>query len=461
MRWRMGARVRIPALVLTVLSLLGAHAVAQEPQPGVDWPQFRGIRASGVADGFGAPVRWNAETGENILWTASIPGLGHSSPILWGDLVCVTTADSGQVDELKVGLYGDIEPVANETTHRWDVRCLDKTTGAERWSALAHQAVPAIPRHPKSTHANSTLATDGTHLVAMFGSEGLYGYDLATGRELWTVDLGVLDSGFFRAPTALWGFAASPVIHDDLVVIQADILNGSFLAAFDVATGDEVWRTGRDDVPTWSTPTVHVVDGRAQIVVNGYRHIGGYDLATGRELWRMAGGGDIPTPTPVVDDGLIFITNAHGLEAPIFAINAGASGDITPADGAVSNDHLVWSQRRGGGYMQTPLVYDGLLYNCRDNGVLSVYEARTGRRLYQKRIGGGGSGYSASPVAADGMVYFSSEDGSIFVVKAGPEFEVLAENPMGETLMATPALSEGVMYIRTRGHLVAVRSSAT
>lgn len=461
MRWRMDGGVRTAAVAVTALSLLGAHALAQEPQRGVDWPQFRGVRASGVADGFRAPVRWNAQTGENILWTASIPGLGHSSPILWGDLVCVTTADSGQVDELKVGLYGDIEPVANETAQRWEVRCLDKMTGAERWTVAAHQDVPTIPRHPKSTHANSTLATDGTHLVAMFGSEGLYGYDLATGRELWTVDLGVLDSGFFSAPTALWGFASSPVIHDNLVVIQADILNGSFLAAFDIATGNEVWRTARDDVPTWSTPTVHEVDGRAHIVVNGYRHIGGYDLATGRELWRMAGGGDIPTPTPVVDDGLIFITNAHGGEAPIFAINAGASGDITPADGAVSHDHLVWSQRRGGAYMQTPLVYDGLLYNCRDNGVLSVYEPRTGRRLYQERIGGGGSGYSASPVAADGMVYFSSEDGSIYVVKAGPEFEVLAENPMGETLMATPALSEGVMYIRTRGHLVAVRPSAT
>ena len=155
----------------------------------------------------------------------------------------MTSADSGRADELKVGLYGDIEPVANETAQRWEVRCLDKTTGAERWTAISYQGVPAIPRHPKSTHANSTLSTDGTHLVAMFGSEGLYGYDLATGRELWNVELGVLESGFFSAPTALWGFASSPVIHDDLVVIQADILNGSFLAAFDVATGDEIWRT--------------------------------------------------------------------------------------------------------------------------------------------------------------------------------------------------------------------------
>ena len=458
---RMGRTLGVSTLAVTSLFLLGTQAVAQEPRQGVDWPQFRGVRASGVADGFGAPVRWNGETGENVLWKTPIPGLGHSSPILWGDLVCVTTADSGQAAELKVGLYGDIEPVANEGAQRWEVRCLDKTSGAERWTATAHRGVPAIPRHPKATHANSTLATDGTHLVAMFGSEGLYAYDLETGRELWTVDLGVLESGFFRAPTALWGFAASPVIHDGLVVIQADVLHGSFLAAFDVSTGDEIWRTERDDVPTWSTPTVHEVDGRAQIVVNGYRHIGGYDLATGRELWRMTGGGDIPTPTPVVADGLIFITNSHGQEAPIFAINEGASGDITPVAGAFSNDHLVWSRRRDGAYMQTPIVYGDLLYNCRTNGVLSVYETRTGRRLYQERVAGGGSGFTASPIAADGKVYFSSEDGSVYVLKAGPELEVLSENPMGETLLATPALSEGVMYIRTRGHLVAVGGGAS
>ncbi len=449
------------ALVVASVCLGGIDALAQEPRPGVDWPQFRGAQASGVAEGFASPTRWDAESGTNILWKTVIPGLGHSSPIVWGDLICVTTADSGKVDELKVGLYGDIEPLANETSQRWDVRCLDKTSGAERWTTAVHEGLPAIPRHPKATHANSTLATDGTHLVAMFGSEGLFGFDLDTGAERWHVDLGTLESGYFNAPTALWGFAASPTIHDDFVVIQADVLNGSFLAAFAVATGNEIWRSDRDEVPTWSTPTVHVVDGRAQVVANGYRHIGGYDLATGREQWRMAGGGDIPTPTPVIDNGLIFITNAHGPEAPIFAISEGATGDITPADGALSGDHLVWSRRRDGGYMQTPIVYDGLLYNCRDNGVLSVYDARTGRRLYQQRVGSGGSGFTASPVAADAKVYFTSEDGSVFVVKAGPEFDVLAENRMGETLMATPALSEGVMYIRTRRHLVAVSSGAS
>ena len=444
MRATRNAPKRSAILLVATLAAAVSGVSAQETDGDTNWPQFRGVQAGGIAEGAETPVHWNAETGENILWKTPIPGLGHSSPIVWGDLVCMTTAVSGSDDEdvLKVGLYGDIAPVVDDRPWRWEVRCLDKTTGAERWTAVAHQGVPAIPRHPKATHANSTLATDGASLIAMFGSEGLYGYELETGREVWRVDLGVLD-------------ATSPVIHDGLVVIQADVINGSFLAVFDVATGAEVWRVERDEVPTWSTPTVHVVDGRAQIVVNGYRHIGAYDLATGEEVWRMTGGGDIPTPAPIVDDGLIFITNSHGAEAPIFAISEGATGDITPAAGALSNDHLVWSRRRDGAYMQTPIVYDGLLYNCRTNGVLSAYEPRTGRRLYQQRIGGGG-GFSASAVAANGMLYYSGEDGTVHVVKAGPEFELLAENPMGETLMATPAISDGVLFIRTRGHLVAV-----
>ncbi len=289
----------------------------------------------------------------------------------------------------------------------------------------------------------------------MFGSEGLYAYDL-NGRLLWKKDLGVLESAFFQVPSAQWGFASSPVIHGDRVIVQADVLKGSFLAAFDVATGRSLWRTPRNDYPTWSTPTVHVADGRRQVIVNGYRHVGGYDLETGKALWWMKGGGDIPVPTPVVGRGLAFITNAHGPAAPIFAVRPGATGDISLADGTQTNGHVVWSQQREGAYMQTPLVYGEYLYVCRDNGVLSVYEAETGRRMYQQRLGGGRTGFSASAVAGDGKLYYSSEDGSVFVIKAGPVFEPLAENAMGETVMATPAISEGTVFIRTRTRLVAV-----
>ena len=432
-------------------------ASAQEaPRPGVDWPQFRGINAGGVAEGFSLPLRWNAETGENVRWTATVPGLSHSSPIVWRGLVCVTTAVAqDKEEELKVGLYGDISPVDDVTPLSWEVHCFDKKNGAKRWSAVAHQGVPRIKRHPKGTHANSTLATDGRYLVAMFGSEGLYAYDLK-GTLLWKRDLGVLDSGFFQAPSAQWGFASSPVIHGDRVIVQADVLSGSFLAALDIATGKDIWRVARNDYPTWSTPAVHVASGRAQVIVNGFRHVGGYDLSTGKELWRMKGGGDIPVPTPIVRRDLVFITSAHGPAAPIFAVRAGATGDISLREGTQAGDHVVWSHPREGAYMQTPVVYGDHLYVCRDNGVLSVYHAESGRRLYQRRLADGRTGFSASAVAGDGKLYYTSEDGSVFVIKAGAVFEQLAENVMGETAMATPAISEGTIVFRTRTRLVVV-----
>jgi outer membrane protein assembly factor BamB len=284
----------------------------EQARPGVDWPQFRGLDAGGVSEGFALPDRWNAATDENVRWKAAIPGLAHSSPIVWRDMVCVSTAVAENKEEaLKVGLYGDITPVDDATPLSWEVHCFDKKSGAKRWSAVAHKGVPKIKRHPKGTHANSTLATDGRHLIAMFGSEGLYAYDLS-GKLQWKKDLGVLESAFFQVPAAQWGFASSPVIHGDRLIVQADVLNGAFLAAFEMATGKELWRTARNDYPTWSTPAVHTADGRAQVIVNGFKHVGGYDLATGKELWRMKGGGDIPVPTPLVRRDVVFITNAHG-----------------------------------------------------------------------------------------------------------------------------------------------------
>jgi outer membrane protein assembly factor BamB len=448
--------MRAAVVVLFVGASVLAVAATEDPKPGVDWPQFRGIAAAGVADSHPLPIRWNVAAGEHVRWNVAVAGLAHSSPIVWGDQICLTTAVAiGKEEALKVGLYGDIAPVDDATPLRWEVHCFDKKSGAKRWSAVAHQGVPRIKRHPKSTHANSTLATDGRHLIAMFGSEGLFAYDLK-GKLIWKKDLGVLESGFFQVPTATWGFASSPVIHDGLVIVQADVLKGSFLAAFDVATGKEIWRTERSDYPTWSTPAVHVVNGRAQIIVNGFKHVGGYDLRTGKEIWRMKGGGDIPVPTPILRRDLVFITNAHGPAAPIFAVRTSATGDISLAPGASTNDYIVWSQQREGGYMQTPLVYRDALYVCRDNGVLSVFEADTGKRLYQQRLADGRTGFSASAVAGDGKLYYTSEEGSVFVIKAGPVFEQLAENVLGETAMATPAISEGTIFFRTRTRLVAI-----
>ena len=438
-------------------ALYASSSAAINPRPGVDWPQFRGIRANGVDETHPAPLTWNMEKNRGVVWKTPIPGLGHASPVVWGDAIYVATAISAKGDAgVRVGLYGDIKPVEDDTPHEWRIYALDKKSGAIRWQRTIVSGVPKIKRHEKATHANSTLATDGERIIAFLGSEGLYGFDMK-GTQLWKKDLGVLDAGYFMVPEAQWGTASSPILHDGVAVIQADVQKGSFLAAFDASTGRELWRVPRNDVPTWSTPTVHAVNGRTQLIVNGMRHIGAYDFKTGEVIWSMKGLGDIPVPTPVVHDGFVYITNAHGPGAPVFAIRETATGDISLPEGSTTSAGVVWSYPRGGGYMATPLVYRGLLYVLNYNGALMVYDAKTGERKYQQRLADGTTAFTASPVAADGKVYMTSEDGRVFVLKAGPAYELLSTNEMSESTLATPALSEGLMIWRTQKHVLAIR----
>ncbi|MFN7646720.1 MAG: PQQ-binding-like beta-propeller repeat protein [Acidobacteriota bacterium] len=415
-----------------------------------NWPQYRGIAASGLGDGT-PPLRWNTETGENIRWKTPIPGLGYSSPVVWGHRLFLTTAVPAKGDaEVKLGLYGDIKPVKNEGAQSFQVLCLDRRTGKILWQQTAVQTTPKIKRHPKSSHANPTPATDGQRLIVSFGSEGLYAYSL-DGKLLWKKDLGVLDSGYYVAPDAQWGFASSPILHEDKVIIQADVQKNSFLAAFDAKTGKELWRTPRQDVPTFGTPAVLPNgEGGLQVVVNGWKHMGGYDLATGKERWRLAGTGDIPVPTPVFANGLIVLTAAHGGGRPIYAIRPDAKGDLSQNKAAIA-----WSQDRSGNYMQTPLLADGIGYFCLDNGVMTVFELTSGERLYQQRLGTA-SGFTSSPVAAAGRLYITNEDGHTFVLQQGKEYKVLAENELGEPVMATPAVVDGTLYLRGGRHLFAI-----
>lgn len=442
---------RIAVLTCTILAL--SSAVTAETDG--NWPSFRGASARGVANAGPLPAAWNTESSTNVRWKTDVPGLGHSSPIIWGDRIFLTTAISGQEDpELKVGLYGDIASVKDDTVHSFEVLALDKNDGKVLWRQTAHRGVPRIERHTKASHANCTPATDGKHVAAFFGSEGLFVYDI-DGKLLWKKDFGVLEAGFFQVPGSQWGFASSPVIHEGVVIVQADVTKESFLAAFDVATGEELWRTGREDVPTWSTPTVHVSPSRSQVIVNGYKHMGGYDLVTGKELWRMSGTGDIPTPTPYVVDDLIYVTQAHGGGMPVYAIRTSATGDITLEDDLTSNAGVAWSDPRGGSYMPTTVVYEGQIYILRDNGILRSRDARTGELLYEERVTGD-TGFTASLVAGDGKVYLTAETGEVYVVKAGPKYELLETNALDEITMATPAISDGTLFFRTRGHLVAI-----
>jgi outer membrane protein assembly factor BamB len=190
--------------------------------------------------------------------------------------------------------------------------------------------------------------------------------------------------------------------------------------------------------------------------VNGYKHIGGYDLGTGKVLWQMKGGGDIPVPTPVVAHGLTYIANAHGSAAPLYAVKLDAAGDISLAAEARSNAGVAWAHMRNGAYMQTPLVLGDFVYSSADHGILVCYDAKSGERVYRKRLGNGQTGFTASPVAAGDRLYFTSEDGDVYVIQAGREFAELAHNEMGEICMATPAISDGVLFVRTQGHVVAI-----
>jgi outer membrane protein assembly factor BamB len=429
---------------------------AEDGADAAHWPSFRGRGAAGVSDGAALPVHWDVESGEGVAWRTPIPGLAHSSPVIFGDQIFLTTAvrEAGEA-ELKVGLYGDIAPVEDEGPHIFAVVCVDRASGEVLWQRAAFEGVPTDRRHPKGSHAASTPTTDGERVVALFGSEGLFCYT-AQGDLAWKRELGELNAGFYMMPGAEWGFCSSPVIHGEVVLVQADIQGDSFLAAFDLETGADVWRTPRDEFPGWGSPTVVETADRSQVVVNGFKHIGGYDLATGTELWKLVGGGDIPTPTPVFGQGLVFITNAHGRFAPIFAIDPEASGTL--AMKAEESEHMVWSRLRRGNYMQTPLVYGDGLYLCSDAGILACYDARTGEERFRERLGTGGTGFTASAVAGDGKLFLTSEEGEVFVVRAGDALDVLAENSLGEECMASPAIAEGVLFWRTRRHLVAIDS---
>lgn len=423
-----------------------------------NWPQFRGPQARGVCESCKTPTTWNVETGENIAWKTPLPGLGLSSPIVWGDHIFVTTAVKPEdaASKLKVGLYGDIQPINEPVEHSYRVICLDKKSGRILWDREATRGVPKIKRHPKASHANSTPVTDGRHVVAMFGAEGMYCFDL-NGELKWKKDFGPIDSGFFMVKSAQWGFGSSPVIYEGRLLLQCDVQEGSFLAAYDINDGREIWKTPRAEVPTWSSPTVLVGKDRTQVICNGWKHIGGYDFADGREIWKMTGGGDIPVPTPILGGGLIFITSAHGAMAPIYAIRPGATGDITPRSQEEKGDHIAWWKERRGNYMQTPLCYGDLLYFCMDNGMLSVYGLEKGEQIYRERIGEGNTGFTASVVAADEKLYVTAEVGDVFVVRTGVEYELIAKNTFGESIMATPAISDDMLLFRTEKQLVAVR----
>jgi len=442
-------KIFFPVLISLVCSIPSFGQIDISRQ----WPQFRGYMGTGILEQKGIPDTWNVKTGENIVWNTPIPGLAHSSPVVWDQLIFVTSAvSSARRDSLKIGLYGDIDMADDQGIHQFKVFCLDKKTGKIIWERIADEGIPKERRHTKSTYANPTPATDGKHVVVSFGSQGLFCYDF-DGNLVWKKDLGNLATGPFNETGVEWGYSSSPVIHDGRIIIQGDLLKNSFLATFDVTTGKEIWRINRDAISSWGSPAIYNGPEKKLIIVNAYPFIMAYDFLNGSEIWRIGNVGDAPAPTAVVAHNLIYINSAHGKYSPIFAIKPSATGDLTLSGDATSSDHVAWSFARGGAYMASLLVYGDYLYNLQVSGLLTCIDALTGGVKYKQNLA---KAFSASPVASGNKIYLPAETGEIFVTEAGPEYKLIAENNMEDACMASPAITDGMIIFRTQHSLVAV-----
>jgi outer membrane protein assembly factor BamB len=449
--------MKISHFLLTVLLASPCFAPMTSGQllPERQWPGYRGYMASGVLDNANLPETFDFKKPENIRWKIAIPGMGISSPVIWGNKLFITTAVStADKAGFKPGLYGDVTPVKDSSVHEWKVYCIDKDKGKIIWERTSYKGIPKVKRHPKSTHANTSVATDGKHIVAFFGSEGLYCYDI-DGKLLWQKNFGVLRSSFFVMKNAEWEFASSPVIYNGVLIIQCDVLENSFVAAYDIKTGTELWKSQRDEYPGWCTPNIYTSAGKTFVAVNGFKHRGGYDFVTGKEVWRMSGGGDIPIPTPVIGDGLIFFNSAHGSSSPVIAVKTDAAGDITLKTGETSNAGVKWSLPRGGSYIHTMLLYHNRLYNMNWNGTINCLDPVSGKEIYNAKLGKSRS-FIASPVASGGRIFIVDEEGTIYIIRDGDTFEQLAEIPMNEICMTAPAISDGMIFFRTQHNLFAV-----
>ncbi|WP_404308421.1 outer membrane protein assembly factor BamB family protein [Neorhodopirellula lusitana] len=451
--------------LLTLLFVAVGPSVAAYSQSTTDWPSFRGPGGRGVADGGDVPIQWNADSedgpNEGVLWEAEVPGLGHSSPVIVGERIFLLTAvpDEGET-ELNIAAGGNIDAAEDSGSYSWIILCYDKSTGEELWRKTAHHGEPKATRHSKATHANSSVCVDGDRVVACFGSEGVYCYDL-DGTLIWERDLGVIDVSKYGIG---WGYASSPAIHGGRVAVIGDDPDHPFVTVLQLSDGEEVWRSDRSEVceRSWGSPFIFEADGVTQMVVNGFPWIVSYDFETGEELWRLEGGGDNPIPTPFMANGWIYITNAHGGKAPIYVLRPEARGTILIDSDEESEEEsddepnpLVWSVERGGSYMSTPVVSGDYLYLGNSNGVVRCFHAITGEKMFEKRLGKE-AGVIASLLSVDGNVVCASENGTVYVLMSGPEYESLAENSMGEPCFATPAVAGGVLFIRTTKRLVAI-----
>jgi outer membrane protein assembly factor BamB len=418
------------------------------------WPQFRGPNGSGIATGSNLPTSWSKD--QNILWQITLPGRGWSSPVVWGNRVFVTSVINDKTPPPRKGLYitdliGKIPP----GEHRWVVSCLDRQSGKVLWEKTAHTGTPKTAIHLKNTYASETPVTDGKRVYAYFGNVGVYCYDFS-GKELWSRKLGAYKTKMG------WGTGASPVVYKDRLYVLNDNEEKSFLAALDVKTGDEIWRVERDEKSNWSTPFIWENRQRTEIVTAGSGKVRSYSL-DGKLLWELRGMSLITIPTPIASADLLYISSGYVIDLlrPVYAIRPGASGDISLKKDETSNKSIAWCQKLAGPYHPTPLVYQNHLYVLYDKGFLACYDARTGKEVYKKqRLGANSDKFTASPWAYNGKIFCLSEDGDTYVIKAGAEFKILGINALDEMSLATPAVTEDGLILRTASKLYYLKNGA-
>jgi outer membrane protein assembly factor BamB len=405
---------------VVVLLLLGLTSECSSVQA-ENWPRWRGPNGNAVANAAPLPLHWSAM--QNIRWKVPIPGEGFSSPIVWGQRLFLTSA---------------LEKGSRRLLHS-----LDRATGKILWSREIQDDDPE--RTSSMTgHAAATPVTDGQRVVAFFGNAGVVCYDLL-GNRLWHRKLGEFDSEL--------GLASSPVLYRDRVILVCDHDGNRFstfdssLIALDLQTGQTRWKTERPDLfRSWSTPIlVPASDGKHELIVNGQDQLRAYDPETGKPLWHVDGMTGWVTPSPVFGHGCIFATS--GRNGPILAVRPGGRGAVTPT-------HVVWQHASSGPYVCSPVLYGDYLYVHTEQGILQCYHAQTGKLQYRERLPGK---FWASSVAGDGKVYLTNEAGTTFVVRAGPQFELLAQNALKEDCLASPALSGGELFLRMEHHLYCIK----
>lgn len=428
-------------LAMLLLLLCQAGGLSAKASGDADWPQFRGPGARGFSTNAGLPDRWSAT--ENVAWKTDLPGRSWSSPIVWGDRVFVTAVESlGESEAPKKGLYlGGNRPEPPKTEHQWKVLCLALATGKVQWEKTVHSGAPESSIHLKNSYGAETPVTDGERVYTLFGNVGLFTFTM-DGKEVWSRPLEARKTRFG------WGTAASPVLHQGRLVMVNDNDEKSELLALDAKTGKELWRVARDEKSNWATPFVWENDKRVELVTPGSRALRSYDLE-GKLLWSLTGMSTIDIPTP----GLLFVSSGYVGDKlrPVYAIRPGGDGDISLKTGETNGEFIAWSHPAAGPYNPSPLLYEGRFYVLYDRGLVSCFEAKSGKTLYDRERLPEGLAFTASPWAADDKVFCLNEDGVCYVLRAGDRFELLHTNKLNsdDMCMATPALARDQLLIRT------------